>query len=286
MALCWLTGVDLTMSFMNDLRTELSLIFSLSDPHLKVDALKKLWLQQADWLVLEDLKLSNCPMGRPERPALKPPKQVPSRKPSTHEGLGALIHSVCHIEFNAINLALDAAWRFEQMPQRFYLDWAQVAYEEATHFELLSNALIEMGYAYGDFDAHEGLWLMCEKTQDDLLARMALVPRTLEARGLDATPVIQEKLLLLSGPLSVHAKRALEILDTILRDEIKHVQVGNYWYLWLCAKHQLDPQKTYRELTQTYQAPKIRPPFNEAARRLAGFTDEDLQALNEQAALY
>jgi uncharacterized ferritin-like protein (DUF455 family) len=273
------------MPLMNDLRTELSIIFGLSEPALKVHALKNLWAQRADWLVLEDLALSKCYMGRPDKPSLKPPKQVPSRKPSSLEGLGALIHSVCHIEFNAINLALDAAWRFEHMPKRYYLQWAQVAFEEATHFELLSGLLNDMGFAYGDFDAHEGLWLMCEKTQDDLLARMALVPRTLEARGLDATPVIQDKLKRLTQPLTPYAQRALEILDVILKDEITHVQIGNHWYLWLCAKQGLNPQRTFLELSRTYRAPKIRPPFNEVARRLAGFTDEDLQALNEQAAM-
>ena len=256
------------MSFMMDLRTELAQVFELTAPEQKVAALKTLWAKKDTWQVVEDLPLHGFAMGRPERPPLKPAKQVPSRKPSTLEGLGALIHSVCHIEFNAINLALDAAWRYDKMPQRFYLDWARVAYEEATHFELLSGLLQQMGYRYGDFDAHEGLWLMCEKTQEDLLARMALVPRTLEARGLDG-----------------FAARANDILAVILRDEITHVQVGNHWYLWLCAKQKLNPQACYQALTRQYRAPKIKPPFNEAARRLAGFSEEDLQALNEQAVL-
>ncbi len=273
------------MSFMMDLRTELAQVFELTAPEQKVAALKTLWAKKDTWQVVEDLPLHGFAMGRPERPTLKPAKQVPSRKPSTLEGLGALIHSVCHIEFNAINLALDAAWRYDKMPQRFYLDWARVAYEEATHFELLSGLLQQMGYRYGDFDAHEGLWLMCEKTQEDLLARMALVPRTLEARGLDATPVIQEKLRNLRGPLEGFAARANDILAVILRDEITHVQVGNHWYLWLCAKQKLNPQACYQALTRQYRAPKIKPPFNEAARRLAGFSEEDLQALNEQADL-
>jgi len=148
------------MSFMMDLRTELAQVFELTAPEQKVASLKTLWAKKDTWQVVEDLPLHGFAMGRPERPTLKPAKQVPSRKPSTLEGLGALIHSVCHIEFNAINLALDAAWRYDKMPQRFYLDWARVAYEEATHFELLSGLLQQMGYRYGDFDAHEGLWLM------------------------------------------------------------------------------------------------------------------------------
>lgn len=272
------------MSFMLNLRAELAKIFTLTEPGQKVAAMKALWALRPNWEIHVELEMPEHAMGRPVRPTLKPPKEVPSRKPSSPEGLAALIHSVCHIEFNAINLALDAAWRFAHMPERFYLQWAQVAYEEALHFELLAGLLSEMGYAYGDFDAHEGLWQMCERTQDDLLARMALVPRTLEARGLDATPLIQDKLRTLRGPLAPFAQKALAILDIILRDEITHVQVGNHWYLWLCAKAQLDPQSSYLALSVKHRAPKIRPPFNDEARRLAGFSEEDLRALYAQSA--
>ena len=263
-----------------NLRNELAKAFTLTEPAQKVAAMSSLWASQEQWVILSELKIEPQKMGRPERPNLRPPKEVPSRKPSTLEGLAGLIHSVCHIEFNAINLALDAGWRFANMPQRFYLDWARVAYEESVHFEMLSKLLTQMGYAYGDFDAHEGLWQMCERTQDDLLARMALVPRTLEARGLDATPLIQEKLRTLRGPLESPAGEALEILDIILRDEINHVKIGNHWYLWLCAQAQLDPQSTYQALATRHRAPKIKPPFNEEARREAGFSEEDLLALN------
>jgi uncharacterized ferritin-like protein (DUF455 family) len=268
------------MSLIMNLRNELAKAFTLTEPAQKVAAMKSLWAARPVWRVLSEDCIEPQPMGRPLRPVLRPPKEVPSRKPSTPEGLAALIHSVCHIEFNAINLALDAGWRFADMPERYYLDWAKVAYEESLHFEMLSTLLLQMGYTYGDFDAHEGLWQMCERTQDDLLARMALVPRTLEARGLDATPLIQEKLRTLRGPLEDHAKKALDILDIILRDEITHVQIGNHWYLWLCAQAQLDPQACYAELTLKHRAPKIRPPFNEEARRLAGFNEADLVALN------
>jgi len=268
------------MSLIMNLRNELAKAFTLTQPTEKVAAMKSIWSLRAQWQVLVEMHLPPQTMGRPERPVLRPPKEVPSRKPSSLEGLAALIHSVCHIEFNAINLALDAGWRFDHMPERYYLNWAAVAYEEATHFEMLSGLLEQMGYAYGDFDAHAGLWQMCERTQDDLLARMALVPRTLEARGLDATPLIQEKLRTLRGPLQTYAKQALDILDIILRDEITHVQIGNHWYLWLCARQDLDPQASYQALTLKHRAPKIRPPFNEEARRQAGFSEEDLLALN------
>lgn len=211
--------------------------------------------------------------GRPARPALVPAKQVPSRSPFTLEGRAALLHAICHIEFNAINLALDACWRFAGMPVAFYLDWLRVASEEALHFGLLRTHLQSLGYDYGDFDAHDGLWSMCEKTRDDILARMALVPRTLEARGLDATPLIQDKLTR-AGDME-----AVRILDIILRDEVGHVAIGNRWFHTLCRERGLDAVALYPELVRRYEAPRLRPPFNEAARKAAGFTEDELAFL-------
>ncbi|OYU72751.1 MAG: hypothetical protein CFE45_39215, partial [Burkholderiales bacterium PBB5] len=174
--------------------------------------------------------------GRPPRPVLVPADQVPKRSPFTTAGRAALLHAVCHIEFNAINLALDAVWRFAGLPEAFYRDWLQVAGEEALHFTLLREHLRTLGHDYGDFDAHDGLWRMTEATQDDIVARMALVPRTLEARGLDATPPMQARLAK-AGDL-----RAVQILDVILRDEVGHVAIGNHWYRWLCAQRGLDAE--------------------------------------------
>jgi uncharacterized ferritin-like protein (DUF455 family) len=214
--------------------------------------------------------------GRPERPLRVAAIAVEKRSPFTPEGRAALIHSICHIEFNAINLALDAVWRFDGMPEAYYRDWLRVADEEAQHFALLHAHLQAMGRRYGDFTGHDGLWSMCEKTRDDVLARMALVPRTLEARGLDATPLIQAKLRRVATP---DALRAVEILELILRDEIGHVAVGNRWYRWLCERGGLDPVAHYRVLYRRHEAPRPRAPFNLEARASAGFTDEELQAL-------
>jgi uncharacterized ferritin-like protein (DUF455 family) len=197
----------------------------------------------------------------------------------TDKGLAALVHSVCHIEFNAINLALDAVWRFAGLPEAYYQDWLRVAYEESTHFVLLQNLLHQMGYAYGDFAAHDGLWSMCEKTADDVLARMALVPRTLEARGLDATPLIQAKLLLSSSP---HATAFQSVLDTILRDEVGHVAIGNHWFRHLCDAQGLDPLSHYPLLVQHHAAPRLKPPFNASARLAAGFTQAEIDWLMAQ----
>ena len=214
--------------------------------------------------------------GRPERPALLAHLHVPQLSIHTPRGLAALVHSVCHIEFNAINLALDAAWRFPSMPSQYYLDWLRVAAEESHHFSLLHSLLQSMGYQYGDFPAHTGLWDMVERTKGDLVARMALVPRTLEARGLDATPPMQAKLRKVGTP---DAMRAVEILDVILRDEVGHVAIGNHWYRWLCDRAALDPVAYFRHLCLQHAAPRIRAPINEPARRLAGFTDQEIAEL-------
>jgi uncharacterized ferritin-like protein (DUF455 family) len=211
--------------------------------------------------------------GRPALPRLVHPARVPRRSPAKPEGLAALLHAIAHIEFNAINLALDAAWRFKGMPEDFHRDWLRVAAEESYHFSLLADHLATLGHAYGDFDAHDGLWLMCEKTAGDIVARMALVPRTLEARGLDATPQIQQKLRQVGTPAAL---RAVDILDIILRDEVGHVAIGNHWYRWLCEREGLDPIAHYPVLVERYAAPRLHPPFNEEARLRAGFSAEEL----------
>lgn len=215
--------------------------------------------------------------GRPHRPELVGPFQVKQRSVNSPLGRAALIHSLVHIEFNAINLALDIVWRFPGMPEAFYLDWIQVAREEAYHFNMLAEHLRAMGYEYGDFPAHDGLWDMARRTSEDLLARLALVPRTLEARGLDASPAIRQKLS------SAGDDKGAAILDIILRDEITHVAIGNKWYGFLCEQQGLDPVKQYRQLARHYRAPRQRGPFNLEARREAGFTQAELDALLEEA---
>lgn len=214
--------------------------------------------------------------GQPAKPELVPPLFVNKRKMNTLEGRAVLIHALAHIEFNAINLALDVIWRFAHMPEEFYTDWLRVAAEEALHFSLLTEHLQSQGFNYGDFPAHNSLWEMADRTKEDILARIALVPRTMEARGLDASPAVRAKL--------AHAgdSAAASILDIILRDEIGHVAVGNRWFSWLCQQRKLEPIATYAELATQYRAPVMRGPFNLEARRAAGFTEAELAALNAQ----
>jgi uncharacterized ferritin-like protein (DUF455 family) len=208
--------------------------------------------------------------GRPERPELVHPRDVPRRGIGSVEGRAALYHALCHIEFNAINLALDAVWRFSEMPEQFYDDWLEVASEEAYHFCLLKDCLEAVGAQYGDYPAHNGLWEAAEKTKHDLLARMALVPRTLEARGLDVTPAIRSKLS------SAGDEAGVKALDIILRDEIGHVEIGNRWYRWCCVRDGRDPMSAHSEIALAYGSALPRGPFNFEARSAAGFTAEEL----------
>ncbi len=263
---------------MNPRRCALA-ILRLSDPVAKAaqaSALFAALVADADGAAIDPAEQLVDPgelPGRPALPRLLHAKEIPSRTPFTLEGRAAMLHAVTHIEFNAINLALDAVWRFDGMPVAYYRDWLRVASEEALHFTLLREHLNALGFDYGGFDAHDGLWAMAQRTAFDATARMALVPRTLEARGLDAAPPMQAKLRR-AGDL-----RAVEILDVILRDEVGHVAIGNHWYRWLCERDGLDPVALYAELTLRYEAPRLRPPFNHAARLAAGFTDAEIALL-------
>lgn len=255
------------------LRAQALRLLQLASTHDKAAQVRALDTRQSLWDAQELIAKPAHVPGRPERPPLVHPAQLKTRAVGTLQGRAGLIHALTHIEANAINLALDVLWRFANLPPDFYSDWWHVAQEEALHFELLNAHLVSLGFAYGDFPAHDGLWDMAERTQDDLLARMALVPRTLEARGLDATPAVRNRLV------SVGDQAAAKILDIILRDEIGHVAIGNHWFHWLCAQRQLEPVAAYRDLAVHYQAPVLKGPFNLQARRLAGFTEAELATL-------
>ena len=259
-----------------ELRHQALRVLALDDPATKAAATRDLQGLAGAGLALDCDRMLQPPPhlpGRPARPRLVAATSLPRRSPFTAQGRAGLLHSVAHIEFNAINLALDAVWRFPGMPADYYRDWLRVASEEALHFTLLAGHLASLGHAYGDFDAHDGLWGMTERTAGDITARMALVPRTLEARGLDATPPMQARLA------QAGDHRAVEILDVILRDEIGHVAVGNHWYRWLCARDGLDPVGHYPVLAARHGAPRPRAPFNVTARLRAGFTSEEIAAL-------
>lgn len=257
---------------MSELRAAALEALAISDPQSRCDAVRALSSSRS--LDSSGRLVPSRPVpGRPVRPRLVAPHQVPQRAVQSIGGRAALLHAVAHIEFNAIGLALDAIWRFAGLPDQFYLDWLRVAHEETLHYTLLADHLAKLGYAYGDFDAHDGLWEMAARTQDDVLERMTLVPRRLEARGLDASPAVRSKLQAV-GDVS-----GARILDLILRDEIGHVAIGNRWFHWLCAQRGLEPGAADRDIAARHRLSEPRGPFNVEARRSAGFSEEELGRL-------
>ena len=222
----------------------------------------------------ENPKLINQP-GRPEEPTLVAPRLLAKRGIASQQGRNRLMHAVAHIEFNAINLALDAAYRFASQPEQFYLDWVRVAAEEAKHFQLITAYLNDNGVSYGDMPAHDGLWDMCKRTSHDLIARMALVPRVLEARGLDVTPGIIKKLE------HVKDQQAVAILQVIYQDEIDHVRIGSHWFVYQCQQQSLEPETTFLHCVEQYLHGELRGSFNLTARQTAGFTQSELAYLQK-----
>lgn len=227
-----------------------------------------------------DAAPESMPMpGRPARPQLVHGSKVPRRGVNTPPGRAALVHAIAHIEFNAINLAWDAVYRFRDLPRAYYDDWVGVAEQEAQHFMLLHARLAELGHDYGDFPAHNGLWEMACKTEHDVLVRMALVPRVLEARGLDVTPSMIERLQ------SVGDQGTVSILRIILRDEIGHVAVGSRWFRYLCEQRGIDSDSTFHSLLQNYMAGRIKGPLHDSARLQAGFSVGEMAELRRQAGI-
>ena len=211
--------------------------------------------------------------GRPERPLLVSSRKVPKRSFYSRQGLNRLAHAIAHIEFNAINLALDAVYRFRPMPQDYYSDWLRVAAEESSHFLMLAQYLRTNDAHYGDFDAHNGLWEMALKTDSDVMTRMALVPRVLEARGLDVTPGMIDKLE------QAGEQQLVEILQVIHKEEIGHVLAGTRWFNYACDQRGLSPRKVFVDLLDEYMNGFIHGPFDQGSRLQAGFSEDEMQHL-------
>ena len=226
-------------------------------------------LTLSDWTPADDLHEA----GRPENPPLVHPSRLPRRRLGSEKGRLALIHAIAHIEFNAINLAWDAVQRFPDLPADFYTDWIQVAREEVHHFRLLRERLRDGGVDYGDFPAHNGLWDMAMQTADDPLVRMALVPRMLEARGLDVTPGIMQRFS------DIGDEKTVAVLQVILAEEVGHVSYGSRWFRYLCETRGLEPEHTYFDLLSRFAGDGVRCPLHRQARRQAGFSEEELRRL-------
>jgi uncharacterized ferritin-like protein (DUF455 family) len=244
-----------------------------------VDIEQKLATTHAAWQAMQNGTLTwaadepLAPMSAtrfPSRPLLLPPRQMPKRRLNAERGVATLFHALAHIEFVAIYLAWDMVYRFRGLPAQFYRDWLKVADEEAQHFDLIRNHLRELGMDYGDLPAHQGLWEHAQDTEHDVLARLAIVPRCMEARGLDVTPVMIEKFQARNDPASV------AILTRILQDEIGHVAIGSHWFKRLCQQQSLDFEQKYRELLQQFYPGKPKGPFNQEMRIMAGFSIAEL----------
>jgi len=259
-------------------------VLMTAEPRLKVVAAKDLLLRfEAGGLAVDpDCTPERIEVpGRPEQPVLVHPKDVPRRGLGSVAGQVAFYHALAHIEFNAINLGLDAVYRFAaNMPTEFTRDWLQVAADEARHFELLVAHLATLGASYGDNTAHNNLWEMALRTDHDTMVRMALVPRVLEARGLDVAPGMIDKLKHLGD------QRGAEILELILEEEVEHVAIGNRWFLAQCEERGLDPQPTFRELLREHTRGFLSGPFNEKYRKQAGFSEQELADLRELEAQF
>lgn len=210
----------------------------------------------------------------PGRPQLRQPRDMPRRNLASPEGVAAFFHAIAHVEFSAIYLAWDIVYRFRGLPKTFYGDWLKVADEEAKHFEMLRNHLQVLGLDYGDLTAHSGLWEHAVDTEGDLLARLAMVPRCMEARGLDVTPGLIEKFKQMKDDQGV------ALLTRILTDEIGHVERGSYWFKQVCAQQNREPEAAYRQLIgQYYKGGKPKGPFNREMRIIAGFSNAELDWL-------
>jgi len=213
--------------------------------------------------------------GYPPELKLVAPRELKRRGIASQEGRNILMHAIAHIEYNAINLALDAAYRFRNQPIEYYQDWLSIASDEARHFTLIQEYLNENGCNYANFSGHNGLWEMAVKTDHDIVARMALVPRVLEARGLDVTPGMIKRL---SG---VGDQAAIDILNIIYQDEISHVEKGSFWFFQQCKSRNLEPRATFLEMVKKYLHGELRGPFNISARLQAGFDEDEMAYLNK-----
>ena len=262
------------------LQTASQLALSCADPDDKCEMVNALVCSfeagELDWRSHHPARRIEVP-GRPSKPELVAPRLVPRRRLGNPEGRKALIHAIAHIEFNAINLAVDAVYRFADMPREYYSDWLGVAADEARHFRMLTQRLGELDAAYGDYPAHNGLWEMALATDTHCLERMALVPRVLEARGLDVTPGMIERL---QGAAD-HA--TVKLLRGILADEVAHVEIGTRWFRWCCEQQGRDPEATFQTLIETHCVGRIKRPFNYPARQQAGFSDTEMKMLERMA---
>jgi uncharacterized ferritin-like protein (DUF455 family) len=251
-------------------------VLATADPHAKAFAARKV---ARDWRLGRLAHAFDTPPpdrpARPDAPELLPPNRMPKRgKGGSERSRIAMIHALAHIEFVAIDLAFDIVARFgAEFPRAFADDWLKVGADEAMHFALLDRRLAQLGSAYGDLPAHDGLWEAATETAHDSAARLAVVPMVLEARALDITPQTIERFLAFGD------QKTAKSLTRIMHDEVNHVHAGTKWFLWAMNRTGQNPQKTYQMLVQQHFRGTLKGPFNDSARDEAGLTRDFYEAL-------
>ena len=256
---------------MIDLFSCLEALIASADIKQKCTGIRQLNLRKFDFSIGESAPpIPIQQAGIPPAVGLVSPRELKKRSCANQAGRNILMHSIAHIEFNAINLAMDACYRFRSLPRDYYHDWLQVADDEARHFSLVKSYLNDHGCDYGDYPAHNGLWDMAARTADDPVARMALVPRVLEARGLDVTPSMIDRLV------AAKDLEAAKILTTIYQDEIEHVKIGSKWFKYLCENAGIDYRQTFRHMLEKHFHGEMKGPYNISARLQAGFDAQEL----------
>jgi len=261
---------------MNNLYEQAKVCFEIADPDEKL-AKTLDWVSDWESNCLE-WKISDTPLklsqpGRLNKPEIVAQRELPRRRLGTVEGKASMIHALAHIELTAVNLSLDAVYRYRDMPEDYYNDWILTAREEATHFFALREQLRTLGFEYGDFPAHEELWQMAINTEHDLMHRMGVVHRIFEARALDVVPLTIKKFE------NVGDKAMIDVLNMIANDEIGHVSSATRWFHYRCKQEQLDPDSTFLKLARQYLHAPLKKPFNPELRRQAGFSENEIAHL-------
>ncbi|MFK5986793.1 MAG: ferritin-like domain-containing protein [Pseudomonadota bacterium] len=263
---------------MKNLFQEAGHCLSIADPEAKIaygmDLVSAWDNGTLEWDCFEAPIIINSP-GRLEQPIIVPPKKLKKRGFGSDKQIASLLHALAHIEITAVNLAWDSICRYPDMPKEYYNDWIDTAKDEGEHFLALRQQIQQLGFDYGDFPVHGELWNMAVQTGDNLMHRMAIVHRVLEARALDVVPFAVKKFQ------SINASDTAKVLTTIANDEVNHVAAGTRWYHYCCKKQQCDPDSTFFELIKHYLNSYPKGPFNQTARKSAGFSENELNLLSQ-----
>jgi len=261
---------------MKNLFQEAEHCLKISDPQEKIaygmEVVSDWNATNLEWDCSDSPRIINSP-GHLDKPIIVPPNKLKKRGFGSQQQIASLLHALAHIEITAVNLAWDSICRYPGMPQEYYDDWINTAKDEGEHFLALRQQIKLLGYDYGDFPAHAELWNMAIQTADNLMHRMGIVHRVLEARALDVVPFAVQKFQ------TIKSGDTAKVLIRIANDEVNHVAAGTRWYRYCCEKEKVDPDKTFFKLIKQYLNSYPRGPFNESSRASAGFSKNEITLL-------